>query len=98
MLFLSVNCFSDINISFLCHLQVKGNPYPHTCQSKRRSGVCKGVTQFWVCEQVIDWLKEDATVGATELQRRLKDVYKILIPYRRVWNRKNLALDKLYGP
>ena len=96
MLFLSVNCFSDINISFLCHLQVKRSQYLHTYQSKR-SGVCKGVTQFWVCEQVIDWLKEDATVGATELQRRLKDEYKILILYRRVWNGKNLALDKLYG-
>jgi len=47
---------------------------------------------------VIDWLKEDATVGATKLQRRLKDEYKILIPYRRVWNDKNLALDKLYVP
>ena len=46
---------------------------------------------------MIDWLKEDATVGATKLQRRLKDEYKILIPYRRVWNDKNLALDKLYG-
>jgi len=77
---------------------VKRNPYPHTCESKRRSGVCKGVTQFWVCEQVIDWLKEDTTVGATELQRRLKDEYKILIPYRRVYHGKNLALDKLYGP
>ena len=77
---------------------MKRNPYPHICQSKRRPGVCKGVTQFWVCEQVIDWLKEDATVGATELQRRLKDEYKILIPYRRVWNGKNLVLDKLYGP
>ena len=46
---------------------------------------------------MIDWLKEDATVGATKLQRRLKDEYKILIPYMRVWNGKNLALDKLYG-
>jgi hypothetical protein len=55
---------------------VKRNPYPHTCQSKRRAGVCKGVTQYWVCEQVVDWLKEDANVGATKLQRRLKDEYK----------------------
>jgi hypothetical protein len=33
---------------------------------------------------VVDQLKEDATVGATKLQRRLKDEYKVLIPYRRV--------------
>jgi hypothetical protein len=47
---------------------------------------------------VIDWLKEDATVGASELQRRLKDEFKVMVPYRRVWHGKNLALDKLYGP
>ena len=40
-------------------------PTSHTCESKRRSDVCKEVTQFWVYEQVIDWLKEDTTVGAT---------------------------------
>ena len=47
---------------------------------------------------MIDWLKEYATVGAIELQRRLKDEYKILIPYKRVYHGKNIALDKLYGP
>jgi hypothetical protein len=77
---------------------VKRNPYPHNCQSTRRADINKGITQYWVCDQVIDWLKEDATVGPTELQRRLKDVHKVMIPYRRVYHGKNLTLDKLYGP
>jgi hypothetical protein len=58
-----------------------------------------GATQFWVCEQVVDWLKEDGTVGATELQRRLKNEFKgVVIPYKKVYRGRLLALDKLYGP
>ena len=78
-------------------LQVKRNPYPHECQSTRRQRIYVGVTQFWVCSQVIDWLKEDGTLGATELQRRLKDAHKIVVPYKRVYKGKNLAMDKIYG-
>jgi hypothetical protein len=47
---------------------------------------------------VVDWLKEDGTLGATELQRRLKDEFKVVIPYRRVYNGRNLALDKIFSP
>jgi len=77
---------------------VKKNPSPHTCHSTRRVGKVKGATKYWVCEKVIDWLKEDATVGAKELQRRLKDDYKVMVHYKRVYYGKNLALDQLYGP
>ncbi|CAO2143505.1 unnamed protein product, partial [Urochloa humidicola] len=45
-------------------VQITRNPYLHeNCHSTRRAGTCVGVTQFWVCEQVIDWLKEDGTLG-----------------------------------
>jgi hypothetical protein len=44
--------------------------------------ICVGVTQFWVCE-VIYWLKQHGTLGASELQRRLKDAHKIEVSYRR---------------
>ena len=51
-----------------------------------------------MCSHVIDWLKEDETLGATELQRSLKDAHKIMVPYKRVYKGKNLAMDKIYGP
>ena len=47
---------------------------------------------------MIDWLKEDGTLGAIELQRRLKDAHKIVVPYKRVYKGKNLAMDTIYGP
>jgi hypothetical protein len=46
-----------------------------------------------VCNKVIDWLKEDGNVGAKELQRRLKDLYKVQISYRKVYKGKYLAMD-----
>ena len=47
---------------------------------------------------MIDWLKEDGTLVATKLQRRLKVAHKIMVPYKRVYKGKNLAVDKIYGP
>ena len=76
-------------------MQIKRNPYPHEeCHSTRRAGVCVGVTRFWVCQQVIDWLKEDGKLGVTELQRRLKDSHKILVAQRRVCPGKQLAMHQ----
>ena len=80
-------------------MQIKRNPYPHEeCHNTRREGICVGVTQFWVCPQVIDWLKEDGKLCVTELQRRLKNSQKILVPYKRVYIGKQLVMDQLYGP
>ncbi len=44
-----------------------------------------------------DWLLEDATVGAKELQRRIHETHKVLINYKRVFAGRELALTKLYG-
>jgi hypothetical protein len=46
---------------------------------------------------VKDWLLEDATVGAKELQRRIHETHKVLINYKRVFVGRELALTKLYG-
>ncbi|KAK3153585.1 hypothetical protein QOZ80_2BG0177830 [Eleusine coracana subsp. coracana] len=54
-------------------IEVKKNPRRHNCCSTRRSKQVKNATKFWVCDQVKDWLTEDASLGAKELQRRLKD-------------------------
>ena len=79
--------------------QIKRNPYPHEqCHSARRAGTCVGVTHFWVCDQVLDWLKEDGTLGATVLKKKLKETYKVDVTYRKIYLGKQLAMDKIYGP
>ncbi|BAH92440.1 Os03g0845100 [Oryza sativa Japonica Group] len=63
---------------------VKTNPFPHECSSTRRSETIKATSKFWICEKVKDWLLEDASVGAKELQRRIHETHKVKINYKRV--------------
>ena len=77
---------------------MKKNPYPHEeCHSTRRAGTCVGVTKFWVCDQVIDWLKEDERLGATELRKKLKEHHKVDVTYMKVYLGKQLAMYTIYG-
>ena len=57
----------------------------------------KAATKFWICEKIKDWLAEDSTIGPTELKRKLKEHYKVSISYKRVYDGKLLAMDKLFG-
>ena len=51
-----------------------------------------------MCDQVLDWLKEDGTLGTTVLKKKLKETYKVDVTYRKVYLGKQLAMDKIYGP
>ena len=42
-------------------------------------------------------MAEDKNIGPTELKRRLKEHYKVSISYKRVYDGKLLAMDKLFG-
>jgi hypothetical protein len=57
----------------------------------------KNANNRWICEKVKDFLVTDATLGATELQKKLKEHHKVHIPYNRVYDDKELALKHLYG-
>ena len=77
---------------------MRRNRYPHEeCHSTMRAGACVGVTKFWVRDQVIDWLKEDGKLGATELKKKLKESHKVDVTYRKVYLGKQLAMDTIYG-
>ena len=49
-------------------------------------------------DQVIDWLKEDGKLGATELKKKQKESHKVDVTYRKVYLGKQLAMDTIYGP
>ena len=76
---------------------MKKNPRRHTCSSARRSKVVKNATKFWICDQVKNWLMEDLSLKAKELQRRIKDKHKVEVPYKRVYAGKELAHKRLFG-
>ncbi|KAM0915347.1 hypothetical protein ACQ4PT_010896 [Festuca glaucescens] len=43
----------------------------------------QNATKHWICEKVKDWLIEDATLGARELQKKLKEHHKVKIHYKK---------------
>ena len=88
-----ISFFSAAKTIELLSLQVKTNPYPHEqCHNTRRAGACVGMTQFWVRDQVLDWLKEDGNLGPKELKRKLKEHHKVDVSYRKVYIGKQLAM------
>jgi hypothetical protein len=50
-----------------------------------------------VCQKVKGFLIEDGTLKANILQLKLKERYKVHIPYKRVYMGRELALNQLYG-
>jgi hypothetical protein len=76
---------------------VEKNPAAHDCTSRRRAKKVKNATKFWVCDKVKYCLIENATLGAKELQRRIKDDHKVTVHYKRVYMGKQLTLNQLYG-
>uniref|UniRef100_A0ACD5XIK9 Uncharacterized protein n=1 Tax=Avena sativa TaxID=4498 RepID=A0ACD5XIK9_AVESA len=69
----------------LCTVVVRKNPHEHDCSSARRKKKVQNGTKRWICEKVKDWLIEDATLGARELQKKLKEHHKVIIHYKRVY-------------
>jgi len=67
-------------------VMVKRSPCDHKCSSQRLSKKVKNATKFWICENVKDFLIVDATVGAKELVKKLKEHHGITIPYHRVFH------------
>ncbi|KAM0917756.1 hypothetical protein ACQ4PT_009202 [Festuca glaucescens] len=67
----------------MCTVVVKTNPFDHDCSSTKRKKKVTNATKHWICEKVKDWLIEDATLGADELRKKLKEHYKIKIHYKR---------------
>jgi hypothetical protein len=57
----------------------------------------KNATKHWICKKVKDFLITDATLGAKELVKKLKEHHKVQIPYHRVYDGKELALKHHYG-
>ena len=51
-----------------------------------------------MADAILDWLREKPTLGPTELQVKLFERYKIVVPYMKVFYGKEIALDRINGP
>ncbi|XBI70040.1 hypothetical protein VPH35_064626 [Triticum aestivum] len=71
----------------ITNVQVKVNPFKHTCQeSTLRKDTISRAKSRWVAEEVKKWVKENQQVGPKELQKNIKDKFKIDLPYMRLFN------------
>ena len=53
-------------------------------------------TNHWVKDRVINWLREDPTLGAKVLKDKLEK-YCIQLSYYVVWDGRQMALDEVMG-
>ena len=89
-------CYTVILIRCLFPLQVKTNGPKHTCSSVNQCGDTMASSN-WVAERVVEFLKEDSTMGPTELQGKLKNKYALEVPYSKVFRGKKKALEMIFG-
>jgi hypothetical protein len=74
-------------------IQVKVNPFPHTCPSERK-GSHKAAKSRWCADAVLEWVTYNPCIGTTELMKKIKDKYNILVPYMRVYYGKEMVKGK----
>ncbi|KAM0920762.1 hypothetical protein ACQ4PT_007324 [Festuca glaucescens] len=77
---------------------VKVNPFRHTClESTLRKETISRAKSRWVAEEVKQWVTENHQVSTKELQKKLNEKFKIEVPYMRVFNGKQHAMNSIYG-
>src|SRR4051812_31613580 len=68
----------------------------HTCSG---SATLKGhqASTSWISRRAKDIIKEDPTLSANKLQKRLEKQYHIEMSYFKVWAGKKSAMNELHG-
>eukprot|EP00267_Zea_mays_P051604 XP_020404572.1 uncharacterized protein LOC109944281 [Zea mays] len=78
-------------------IQVKVNPFPHTCPSVERKETLK-IAKSRCADVMLDWVRDNPCIGPTTLIKKIHEKYGMKVPYMRVFYGKEMALDKIYGP
>jgi hypothetical protein len=53
--------------------------------------------QYWVRDRIIQWLRQDSTIGASALKKKLEEKYLITLSYWILYNGRQLVLDEILG-
>jgi hypothetical protein len=79
-------------------IQVKVNPFCHTCPSAERKETQKAAKSRWCASAMLEWVTENPCIGPMTLIKKIQEKYNIVVPYMRVYYGKEMTLDKIYGP
>jgi len=58
----------------------------------------KAAKSRWCADAMLEWVRQNPSIGPSELIKRLHEKYNVRVPYMRVFYGKEMALDKIYGP
>ncbi|KAK1661794.1 hypothetical protein QYE76_049953 [Lolium multiflorum] len=81
-------------------VQIKKNKEIHRCpplggEPELKTKLAK---TRWLADIILDWLREDPSLGPTALVKKVVEKYKMKVPYMRMFYAKEMALDKINGP
>ncbi|KAK1614601.1 hypothetical protein QYE76_020118 [Lolium multiflorum] len=81
-------------------VQIKKNKEIHRCpplggEPELKTKLAK---TRWLADIILDWLREDPSLGPTALVKKVVEKYKMEVPYMRMFYAKEMALDKINGP
>ncbi|KAM0832167.1 hypothetical protein ACQ4PT_065063 [Festuca glaucescens] len=93
-------CRWRIHASFMKNsklFQIKVNPCEHRCPTALESEKLLAAKSRWVCDVVLEWVRENPAIGVSKLIEKIHEKYRIKVPYMRVSNGRAKAIDKLLG-
>ncbi|KAI3670359.1 hypothetical protein L1987_87950 [Smallanthus sonchifolius] len=96
---LDIECKWRIHASVMqdeISFEVKSMLEPHSC-TRSKKGANKVATQGWIASVVRDKLKSDGDVKTIDLQKWVKKIYNVDVPYMKVFRGKEQAYSDMYG-
>ncbi|KAM0839800.1 hypothetical protein ACQ4PT_060075 [Festuca glaucescens] len=89
-------CRWRIHASFMKNSKLfQVNPCEHTCPTALESEKLLAAKSRWVCDIVLEWVRENPTIGVSKLIEKIHEKYRIKVPYMRVSSGREKAMDKL---
>ncbi|KAM0893543.1 hypothetical protein ACQ4PT_025058 [Festuca glaucescens] len=77
--------------------RIKVNACEHRCPTALESEKLLAANSRWVCDVVLEWVRENPAIGVSKLIEKIHEKYRIKVPYMRVSNGRAKAIDKLLG-
>src|SRR4051812_9044583 len=78
-------------------MQIKVNTKKHDYPNTSLSDKIRPSTTKWIVAKVLDWVRHDLSIEPAKVRTKLSEKFNVLIPYHRVFNGKEMALDFILG-
>ncbi|KAK1653267.1 hypothetical protein QYE76_071072 [Lolium multiflorum] len=94
------NAITTYHILTKNNFEIKKNKEIHRCpplggEPELKTKLAK---TRWLADIILDWLRENPSLGPTALVKKVVEKYKMEVPYMRMFYAKEMALDKINGP